>query len=220
MKALIPVLLCAVFVAGGMAVARDASAQDMDMTYDGLVPSDRRDLKNVWLKPGIDFSHYTQIILEAPVFEFRIPGSTEDRRFRQEQFMLTPADKQGMTEMANRIFTEEFEKFRHYKLVDDAGPDVIIVQTRILDILKLVPTEADDPSMDVTRMRSVTEATLVAEAHDSLSGEILARSVDQRGKAYAGGVASARSRDWAPLEKPVRRFAVEVRDRLDKIHDN
>ena len=134
--------------------------------------------------------------------------------------MLRPADKQGMTEMANRIFTEEFNEFRNYELVDDAGPNVIIVRTRILDILKLVPTEADDPSMDVSRMRSVTEATLVAEAHDSLSGEILARSVEQRGKAYAGGVASARSRDWAPLEKPVRRFAVEVRDRLDKIHDN
>jgi len=220
MKALIPALICAMFVAGGLTYSRDASAQDMEMTYDGLVRSDRRELKNVWLKTGIAFSHYTGIIFAAPEFEFRLPGTVEDGRFRQQQFVLTPADQQGMAEMALRIFTGEAEKIQHYRLTDEAGPDVIIVRTRILDILKIVPTEADDPSMDIARMRSVTEATLIAEVHDSLSGEILARSVEQRGKAYAGGVESARSRDWAPLEKPVRRFAVEVRDRLDKIHDN
>ena len=220
MKAMLWLLLGAMLVGGVATESRVASAQEVDMTYDGLVPSGRRDLKNVWLKPGIDFSHYTGIIFEAPEFEFRLPGTADDRRFRQEQFVLTPTDKQGMSEMAIRIFTEEAQKIQHYRLTDESGPDVIIVRIRILDILKIVPTEADDPSMDVTRMRSVTEATQVAEVHDSLSGEILARSVDQRGKAYAGGVASARSRDWAPLEKPVRVFAKGVRERLDKIHDN
>ena len=88
------------------------------MTFDGLVPSGRRDLKNVWLKPGIDFSHYTGIIFEAPEFEFRLPGSVDDRRFRQEQFVLTPADKQGLSEMAIRIFTEEAQKIKHYRLID------------------------------------------------------------------------------------------------------
>jgi hypothetical protein len=220
MKALLWLLLGAMLVGGVATESRVASAQEVDMTYDGLVPSGRRDLKNVWLKPGIDFSHYNGIIFEAPEFEFRLPGSVEDRRFRQQQFILTPEDEKGMSDMALRIFTEEAQNIQHYRITDEAGPDVIIVRIRILDVLKIVPTEADDPSMDITRMRSVTEATLIAEAHDSLSGEILARSVDQRGKAYAGGVASARSRDWAPLEKPVRVFAEEVRERLDKIHDN
>lgn len=218
MKILSPMLLGFMLVATNIAGSGDISAQDMDVTYDGLIRSDRRDLTDVWLKPGIDFTHYTGIILDAPELEFRIPGSQEDRRFRQQEFLLTLDDKKGMTDMAVRTFTTEFEKIQHYRLVDEAGPDVIIVRIRIIDILKLVPTEADDPSMDVTRMRSVTEVTVVAEVHDSLSGEILARSVDQRGKAYAGGVQSARTRDWAPLEKPVRRFAVEVRNRLDKIH--
>jgi hypothetical protein len=220
MKALLWLLLGAMLVGGVVTESRVASSQEVDMTYDGLVPSGRRDLKNVWLKPGIDFSHYTGIIFEAPEFEFRLLGSVEDRRFRQQQFVLTPDDKKSMSDMALRIFTEEAQKIQHYRITDEAGPDVIIVRIRILDILKIVPTEADDPSMDITRMRSVTEATLIAEAHDSLSGEILARSVDQRGKAYAGGVASARSRDWAPLEKPVRVFAKEIRERLDRIHEN
>ena len=128
MKTLLSLLLGAMLVGGIVADSGIASAQEMDMTYDGLVPSGRRDLKNVWLKPGIDFSHYTGIIFEAPDFEFRLPGSVDDRRFRQEQFLLTPADKQGMSEMAIRIFTEEAQKIKHYRLTDEAGPDVIIVQ--------------------------------------------------------------------------------------------
>jgi hypothetical protein len=219
MKVFLCLLFGAMLVGGVVTDLRVASAQEVDMTYDGLVRSDKRGLKGVWIKPGIDFSHYTGILFDAPEFEFRLPGTVEDRRFRQQQFVLTPDDKQGLSEMALRIFKEEAQKIQHYRLTDEPGPDVIIVRIRILDVLKIVPTEADDPSMDITRMRSVTEATQVAEVHDSLSGEIIARSVDQGGKAYAGGVASARSRDWAPLEKPVRNFAKEIRERLDKIHE-
>jgi hypothetical protein len=216
MNILLP--LCVVLMVSGFA-AGSVEAQEPDVTYDGLVRSDRRDMQDVWLKPGIDFSHYTGIILEDPRFEFRIPGSIEDRRFRQEEFRLTATDKQGIMEMAERTLTEEIKKIKHYRFEEEAGPDVIILRIRIIDILKLVPTEADDPSMDVSRMRSVTEATVVAEIHDSLSGEILARSVAHGGKAYAGGVESARSRDWSPLEKPVRKSAKQVRQRLDQIHE-
>jgi hypothetical protein len=220
MKFLHLLLFGVALLVGAMTDSRIASAQDTEVSYDGLVRSDKRGLKDVWIKPGIDFSHYTGILFDAPEFEFRLPGTVEDRRFRQQQFVLTPDDKQGMSEMALRIFKEEAQKIQHYRLTDEPGSDVIFIRARILDILKIVPTEADDPSMDITRMRSVTEATFVAEVHDSLSGEIIARSVDQRGKAYAGGVESARSRDWAPLEKPVRNFAKEIRERLDKIHEN
>jgi hypothetical protein len=83
MKTLLPVPLGIVLFAGGMAGSGNASAQDADATYDGLVRSDRRDLKDVWLKPGIVLSHYTGIILEEPKLEFQIPRIQEDRRFRK-----------------------------------------------------------------------------------------------------------------------------------------
>jgi hypothetical protein len=216
MKALMPLILCTVFLAGCTQEGRLISTPEEDVTYDGLVRSNRADLQNVWLKPGIDFSVYNRVILEEPQLEFRAFGSQEDPRYRKEQFPLTADDKRNMTQMVQQVFSEEFAKLQNYTMTDQSGTDVLILRSRIIDILKLVPRQDDDLAREP--LGTVTEATGVAELYDSESGEILARSVARRGKGYAGNIQSARSKNWSPLKPSVQRWAGEIRDRLDQIH--
>jgi hypothetical protein len=217
MKALVTLILCALLVAACTTQPRRGSVPDEQVTYDGLARSDRAGFDNVWLKPGTNFSSYTKIIVESPQLEFRTPGSHEDARYRQEHVRLTAADRQGITRMVNKTFREEFQKIRTFSVADQPGPDVLIVHTRLLDIFKIVPREFDDPAREMLGV--VTEATLIAELHDSQTGEILARSVETSAKGYAGSLDTARQRDWSVLVQPVQRWSGEIRDRLDAIHD-
>ena len=82
-------------------------------------------------------------------------------------------------ELVGEIFREELRKIERFTIVDEPGPDVLMVRGGLLNVTSMVPP---DPvaGRSYVYLSAVGEATLVLELRDSETGTILARSVDQR----------------------------------------
>ena len=213
-------VLAIVFLAGCASSYVVDAGLEAEVTYDGLVPVDSARLENFWAKPDIDYTSYTKILLTPPVFEFRMQGTDAKGRVGTEKFPLSDADKQSLAATVMEVFREELAGNQSFTLVDEPGPEVMSVEGRILDIVALVPTRGPRDDSGEVYFSSVGEMTLVVEAHDSLTGEILVRAVERRaaGGAY-DGIHSSRRSGWSEFKPVARHWAGIIRQRLDQIHE-
>jgi len=193
---------------------------EAEATYDGLVPVDSARFENFWAKPDVDYTSYTKILLATPVFEFRMQSSDAKGRAGTEEFPLSEADKQSLADTVRGVFCEELTGNQYFTLVETPGPDVLSVEGRFLDIVALVPKRGPRDDSGEVYFSSVGEMTLVVEAHDSITGEILVRAVERRGAGGAyEGIHSSRKNGWAEFKPVARHWARIIRQRLDQIHE-
>jgi hypothetical protein len=190
------------------------------VTYDGLVPVDSSNVENFWAKPDVDYTSYTKVLLLPPEFEFRMQDHDAEGRVSTEEFPLSEADKQSLAETVHGIFLEELASNQYFTFVEEPGPDVMSLEGRILDFVALVPKRGERDDSGEVYFSSVGEMTLVVEAHDSLTGEILVRAVERRAAGGAfEGIHSSRKNGWAEIKPVARHWAGLIRERLDQIHE-
>lgn len=153
------------------------------LTWDGLeqVKSKRLDL--VYLQPGADFRGYTKVILEPTEVAFAKDWKREyNRTARSLSSRVSDSDVQNAVSQgvakASDIFSRAWAK-GGYQVVTTPGPDVLRIQTGIVNIRVSAPDK-----MTAGRTHSFAgeagHATLFVEARDSVSGALLGRAVDQR----------------------------------------
>ena len=204
--------------------ATTASAQsddDLDVSFDGLVRIEKGQYKLSWADPDIDFSVYDKVIPGGATFQFRAvkktSGSTA-RRSNQKEFWISDENQQKLEETVTEIFAEEVAKSKYFAVVEEAGPDTLIIRGAMLDIVSQVPP--DIMGRGEIYLSSVGEMTLVIEAVDSLSGEVIYRGVERRSAQRAGGqaVMSNTVTTWAEVRRLARRWASSLREGLDGIH--
>jgi len=188
------------------------------MTYDGLVTVNRSNFETAWVKPNVDLSGYTGIIVADPEFEFRTTFEDASALVRTIEFPLHEDDKQSLTETVHDTFLKELEKSRYFTLVTEAGPDVLSIRVRLLDIVARMPQESVDPAHPY--VSSIGDATLVIEVHNSMSGEILYRAVQRRAaRETVGGAQGSRGNSWAEIQPAVRQWGRIIREQLDRMHN-
>lgn len=193
-------------------------------TYDGMVPVRDSGLKEAWVKPDIDLSRYEKMVLLPVEVQFRAVrpaalsavGRSQDR-----EFPLRPVDQQRLVDVVTEVFREELTKSQHLALVTDAGPDVLLIRTSLLDIVSKVPPE--EAGRSELFLDKVGEATLVLELQDAQSGEVLARAVDRRAAdpVDANGTNVSRVTSvqaWTEVRRVARRWASLVTTRIDQLH--
>jgi hypothetical protein len=150
-------------------------------TFDGLYPVKGGRMDGAWARPGFNVEQYSKIMLEGTGVEFRPGGSERSVAMtasRTEYFALTPEQKARFEVEMGKAFRQELEQAKHFEIVDEPGPDVLLVRGGLLDVVSYVPA---DPTANVEiYVRRVGEATLVVEMRDSLSGAILLRAIDRR----------------------------------------
>lgn len=192
---------------------------EAEVTFDGLheVKGGRAD--QAWARPGIDISQYSKIMLQGAGIEYR-PGGESGRtwtaRSRGGPYEVTENQKVRFRALVVEKFHEELEKSEHFEIVDEAGPDVLLVRGAILDVVSMVPPEPVGRT-DIY-LSELGSATLVLEIRDSITETILARAVDRR-------VAETRGPFQLSLSSPVtnqadvayviRYWARLLRERLD-----
>ena len=86
--------------------------------------------------------------------------------------------------MVSQIFEEEVAKSKSFTIVDQPRPNVMILRGGLLDIISHVPP--DQMGRGEIFLSSVGEATLVLEAVDSLTGEIIYCAAEKRTAGRAG----------------------------------
>jgi len=150
------------------------------MSYDGLQQISVKGIDLAYARPGATLAAYGKVKIEPIEVAFR--KDWNPKRTGSE-LRLDAADRENIRAGVAKIVRDEFVKALEarsgYQLVTEAGPDVLRVNASILNLYVNAPE-----SRTATRTRTYTvsagEMTLVAELHDSETGELLARVVDRR----------------------------------------
>jgi len=175
-------LAAALLIASLMRPPTLAAAQSSP-SWDGLTQVKGKRMDAVFLAPGADFKPYTKVMFDPTEVALK-KGWLRDYNMgsREVGRSLTDADVQRAFETVRTKFTEVFTKAyteAGYQVVTAPGPDVLRVRTAVVDLRVNAP---DKMSGGRTRSyaREAGAATLVLEARDSESGEILGRALDRR----------------------------------------
>jgi len=203
----------------GLAVAQD---DNLETTFDGLKRVKKGAFKLTWADPDVDFSVYNKVIPGGAQFQFRAvkkTSSAQARRSNNKEFWISDADKQKLEETVTVIFREEIAKAEHFEVVAEPGPDTLIIRGGLFDIMSQVPP--DLVGRGEIYLSSVGEATLVIEAIDSLSGEVIYRGIERRAAQQAGGymVEANTVTTWFEVRRLARRWATRLRSALEGIHE-
>lgn len=213
--------LVAIFVSSCASGPSIQTGPDAETSFDGLVRVDGSGFSDAWARPGVPLSNYSELILPEPELEFRPTQSGQDGRSPVLSVNLSPADRGDLARAVQEAFQEELAKSRYFTVTDVPGPEVLVVDIRIIDIVARAPAPPLDPSEVADPGLGATGgATLVLEAHDSLTGAILYRAVQRQvGRATVGGALASREANWPEMRRTARRWGESIRNQLDQAHD-
>jgi len=193
---------------------------DAEVSFDGLHVVDNAAFREAWADPDIEFSRYNKIMPGGAFFEFRAvrrTSGTTRARSNTREFYIDEDARARLEEEVTAIFAEELARSTRFTVVDEPGPDVLIIRGGLHDIVSFVPPEPI--GRGEIWLSSVGEITLLLEVVDSLSGEVIARAVERRAAQRGGGMAIQANSvtTWAELRRLARRWATTLVDGLDAI---
>ncbi len=163
-----------------------ASGQAAD-SPDGLVKVTPRRMELAWLRPGADFRPYTKVIVDRTQVAFR-PNWRKDYNLNASVGAWV-SEEQASKIMAaaqtnfDDIFRDAFRK-AGYEVVTAPGPDVLRVNSGILDLVVNAPLGATDGQTNW--IISAGQAALIVEVRDSTTNALLGRVADRRETQYLG----------------------------------
>jgi hypothetical protein len=197
------------------------TGSDAERTFDGLVRIDNSRFLNAWADPEVDFSQYNKAMPGGARFEFRAvsktPGRTSSPRGTQRESWISDANRDKLVDTVSGIFKEELSKAQGWEAAEEVGPDVLILRGALLDIVSFVPPEMRGRGN--IYLTSVGQATLVVEAVDSISGEVVFRAVERRTIEPTGGASRSNTvTTWSEVRRWARRYATILREGLESIH--
>ena len=132
------------------------------------------------------------------------------------EFYIDDDARENLKNLTSEIFNEELARSTRFTVTDARGPDVLIVRGGLHDIVSNVPPDIIGRG-DIF-LSSVGEITLVLEAVDSQSDEVIYRAVERRALDSHGTAIRASSvTTRAEVRRVLRRWATTLRNGLDSI---
>jgi hypothetical protein len=156
------------------------SAPQGPAEWDGLVRQSGTRLDAVFLKPGAQIGAFDSVLLDPVSISFA--SNWDPNRGTRGVGRLSAADIAGIKEDLAGLFQETFraELGRGgFKLVEEPGPQTLRATAAIVDLYVTAP-DAMSPGRTRVYTANTGRMTLVIELRDSITGEILARAVDQQ----------------------------------------
>lgn len=192
---------------------------DAEVSFDGLHKYDNTRVDMAWAVPDLDLSSYTKILPVNAGVEYREVkdrGSTFTARSRGGPYFIDDKARAEFEALVDKIIKEELQKSNRFDIVDEPGPNTLVVSGRLLNVTSQVPP---DPIGGRSRiyLSSVGDATLVLEVRDSETNRILARAVDRRAAERIGGsfTQSNSVTNTAEIRRLLRYWGSLVREALE-----
>jgi len=184
MKTKTLLMLMAATLTAGVAIAQDATPAPKVTGEDELVQTTGR-YEATWVRPDVDLSHYTKLLLWKTVFQFRDVGKTPTSvptsvslGHMEGPFSIDDEDKQKFEEIVDEALVKQLARSKEFEVVDQPGPNTLIVRPMMLDIISDVPPSPIGYTN--VYLASVGEATIVFELVDAETGTIVARAGERR----------------------------------------
>ena len=185
-----------------------------EVTEDGLHRVDQSVMDAAWVKPGLDLTPYRRIFVMPAGVSFRSIPESENRvrnRESRTEYPLSDEAKIMFRKVFEETFEEDFAAVEQYEPSKVPGRDVLMVQGFLVDFVSGIPPERDlDPG---SRLILRWEATIILELRDSMSNEMLARTVERERVERLTGAARARDEG----QQLMRRWSRLLRRRLEEL---
>ncbi len=205
----------------GVFLALPAMAQKPPETsHDGLTLVHDTKLQLVYLRPGVDFSQYTQVELLDCLVAFRRNWQRDQNR--TGSFRVTKMDmdriSQSLAKMFDEIMREELSTNGKLPLVDTADETTLILRPAIIDLDISAP---DSKSMSAGRggqfSTSSGSMTLYLEIFDGMTGEILARIADRQTDRSSRMTWHDSVTNTGDAKRAIRSWAVALREGMQTV---
>ena len=155
-------------------------------SFDGLTPIKGTAMRQVWADEEFDLTGYTKVMLQGSEIHYRPVKGSATARFRSSasEFPLTEEQKDRLEVVFDEQFDKALRELERYEVVEQRGPDVLLVRGTLIDVVSKVPP--DGPGRAEYYLDSVGQATFVVEFVDSQSDAVLIRGVDARAAGSQG----------------------------------
>ena len=193
-----------------------------EVTADGLVRVKKSVVDAAWVKPDFDLTPYKKLMIVSGGVAFKKikPVSTFQAR-NETEFPVSPEAQQMFKDILKEEFTKELSKLKRYQIVDQPGPDVLMLIGAVANVSSNVPPDIDSAQFGGARggvyLTSVGEATLIIELRDSQSNEILGRAADGRAAESPFAFEVNKVTGWNEVHRLAQAWASLLRQRLEAI---
>ncbi len=215
LRALVPVIVLA-------CISACASTSAPQETHDGLVLQPKTKFSEVYVRPGASLAGYKEFGLEPCQVAFRKNWLRDQNTASMDlSSRVTQQDvdriRDALGSQCDKYFREALEAPPPYSIVDefDNGEAVLVLRPSIIN-LDINAPDTRSPGRTRTYTTSSGEMTLLLEALDGTTGEILVRVVDRRRDMESGRL------EWtngvtnkADADRILRRWAEQLRKGLD-----
>lgn len=198
----------------------DTSAE-AEPSFDGLSPMQDTVADRIWVRPDFDLSGYTKLLVRPAGILYRPvkrTSRTRAGRSSSSTFPMTDQQKSRLLEIVSEEFNKALGELKRYEIVNEPGPEVLLLTGALLDVVSRVPPEQAG-RVDFY-LSSVGEATLLIELADSQSGTTLVRVLDRRAAARQGyAQRSSVVTNRAEARRLARSWANLLVKRLEQVSD-
>lgn len=171
----------------GLPLTTTAQDTGAEAASDSLVLVDKDRRGAIYADPEADWSIYSKILLDEATVAFR-KNWERDRRLDRTGY-VSPRDieriKMELAELFDQVWVEELSVNGGFEIVEEAGPDVLRITPKIVDLDVYAPsTSSASPTYSFTN--SSGRMTLKLELYDSETGDLIALANDTQQSPYRG----------------------------------
>jgi len=175
-------------------------------------------MDQAWARADFDISTYSKVMVQGAGVEFRPGGETRRGRALAPNghYAVTVEQKERFREQMGAAFLEELSKSEFFTIVEEAGPDVLLIRGSLLDVISFIPP--DPAGRGDIWLDRIGQATLVLEIRDSVSEAILLRAIDRRTAEQVGSQLSNSNRvtNSSEFRRVARTWASMLREGLER----
>ncbi len=169
-----------------------------------------------WVRPNFDLSRYTKIYMMPTGVHFReVDERVYSVRARDSELAFPVSDtmKARLRNLFRESFSEDLAVVSSYEMSDEIGRNVLMVQAVLIDVISGVPPDVFGSS--TSTIRWAWEASIVIQLRDSMSNDILARTLVRR---RVDGPMQATS-VWGLTGPVVRNWSLLLCSHLEELSD-
>lgn len=199
----------------GLALAKRENLPDI--TEDGLHLVKDTKLALVYAEPGADLSQYKRIYMTDAYVAFKKHWRREQNRQSHNRVTSDQMEsiKASVAELFKEVMTETLED-GGYELVTEAADDVLIIKPAIIN-LNITAPDVASPGNSRTFSESAGDMTLYLELYDSVTGDLIAKALDQQYDRQTGFIQwQNRVTNIAAAKRIMRKWANIMKDGLDE----
>ena len=157
-------------------------AQTPSERYQELV-KEKGAFQETWVLPGLNMADSRKVYLWEASFQYRDVGPARRHRSMfstgsKQAFGMSDEDRKWFEDNVLEAFDKEFAKGKNFEIVDEIGPNTLVLRGGLADIISKVPPEFVGRSE--IYLASVGAATFVLELVNASNGEVVAMVAERR----------------------------------------